>query len=85
MTTTVTSTSTATAPPAPALRIDWTRCDGHGLCAALLPDLITRDEWGYPVISPNSGLAAGPDHTDEAAVRRAVSACPSLALRFAIR
>ena len=36
--------------PAQALRIDWTRCDGHGLCAALLPQAISRDEWGYPII-----------------------------------
>ena len=78
------ATAMATVPQVPALRIDWTRCDGHGLCAALLPDSITLDEWGYPVISPNSGRA-GPDHADEAAVRRAVSACPSLALRFASR
>jgi ferredoxin len=26
-----------------ALDIDWTRCDGHGLCAELLPHRITRD------------------------------------------
>lgn len=30
------------------LRIDWIRCDAHGLCAELLPERITLDEWGYP-------------------------------------
>ena len=25
------------------LEIDWTRCDGHGLCADLVPDRIVMD------------------------------------------
>jgi ferredoxin len=57
------------------LEIDWTRCDGHGLCAALLPDRISRDEWGFPVLH---GTNLPPD----TAVRRAVAACPALALRL---
>ncbi|MGI9124601.1 MAG: ferredoxin, partial [Mycobacterium sp.] len=28
------------------LHIDWTRCDGRGLCTELLPDVLDRDEWG---------------------------------------
>ena len=59
------------------LEIDWTRCDGHGLCAALLPGRITRDEWGFPVIA---GHPVG-EH-EISAVRRAVTICPSLALRL---
>ena len=59
------------------LRIDWTRCDGHGLCAALLPGRVARDEWGYPLVRDE---AVG---TEELAdVRRAVAACPALALRI---
>ena len=59
------------------LEIDWTRCDGHGLCAALLPRRITRDEWGFPV------LVAHPVRPDEIAdTRRAVALCPALALRL---
>lgn len=57
------------------LEIDWTRCDGHGLCAVLLPEQITRDEWGFPVIRP-----ATPSERD---LRRTVAACPALALRLA--
>jgi ferredoxin len=57
------------------LAIDWTRCDGHGLCAALLPTAVTVDEWGYPIID-QSRLP------DENSVRRAVGACPALALRL---
>jgi ferredoxin len=59
------------------LEIDWTRCDGHGLCAALLPDRITRDEWGFPLIDGRPVTAA-----EEKAVRRAVTICPALALRL---
>jgi ferredoxin len=60
------------------LEIDWTRCDGHGLCADLLPQRIVRDEWGFPVIG-RSDIAA--DELRDA--RRAVAACPALALRLA--
>ena len=59
------------------LQIDWTRCDGHGLCAALLPERIDRDEWGFPVLRDVT------DHgTDEPELKRAVAACPALALRL---
>jgi len=27
-------------------------CEGHGACAELLPEMITIDEWGYPIIDP---------------------------------
>jgi ferredoxin len=59
------------------LQIDWTRCDGHGLCAALLPDRIGLDEWGFPVVR-SPALPGG----DAADVRRVVAACPALALRL---
>ena len=55
------------------LDIDWTRCDGHGLCAALLPDQITRDEWGFPLLTDRPL----PDRD----ARRAAALCPALALR----
>jgi hypothetical protein len=31
------------------LHIDWTKCDGRGLCTELLPDLLGRDGCGQPV------------------------------------
>lgn len=58
------------------LQIDWTRCDGHGLCAALLPGAIGRDEFGFPVI--DAARLPG----DMRTLRRAVQACPALALRL---
>jgi ferredoxin len=59
------------------LDIDWTRCEGHGLCAALLPGRISRDEWGYPIITGQSIRPA-----ELRAARRAVALCPALALRL---
>jgi ferredoxin len=59
------------------LDIDWTRCDGHGLCATLLPDDLVLDEWGFPVLR---GREIAADEVLDA--RRAVLACPALALRL---
>ena len=58
------------------LRVDPITCSGHGLCAELLPELITLDEWGYPIIAPGPVPAALDKH-----VRRAVTDCPVLALK----
>jgi ferredoxin len=52
-------------------------CEGRGACAELLPEAITLDEWGYPVIDPGPLPAALERHA-----RAAVSACPTLALRL---
>ena len=59
------------------LIVDPIACDGRGLCAELLPGLITLDDWGFPVISVSdvpAGLAG-----EVAAV---VRLCPRLALRL---
>ena len=34
------------------LRLDPIACDGHGICAELLPERIGLDDWGFPVIAP---------------------------------
>ena len=57
--------------------IDRIRCDGHGLCAELLPEMIRLDDWGYPILAPGPI----PEHLSDLA-RRAVAACPVLALRL---
>ncbi len=64
------------------LHVDWTRCDGHGLCADLVPELLVRDEWGFPVArdKTNPRLALSP--AVEPHARRAVDMCPLLALRL---
>ena len=60
------------------LRVNPIACSGHGLCAELLPELISLDEWGYPVIADQ---AVPPRLARQA--RRAVTDCPALALRLA--
>ncbi len=62
------------------LHIDWTRCDGHGSCAELLPELLTTDDWGYPVVRSGERDPAVPRDLAPLA-RRAVAACPVQALR----
>lgn len=57
------------------LRVNPIACSGHGLCAELLPELISLDEWGYPLIDDQSV----PARLSRRA-RRAVTDCPALAL-----
>ena len=59
------------------LEIDWTRCDGHGLCARLLPERIRLDEHGFPILPERE---IGEELLPHA--RRAVAVCPRLALRL---
>jgi ferredoxin len=66
------------------LHIDWTACDGRGLCAELLPELLAEDDWGYPVARDGATEPAVPDHLVDA-VRRAIDRCPALALRLVRR
>jgi ferredoxin len=62
------------------LRLNAIACDGRGLCAGLLPELIALDDWGYPIISadPVPGRLL-------ADARETVRACPKLALRLDAR
>jgi len=60
-----------------ALSVDRIRCDGFGMCAELLPELVDLDDWGYPIVR----AGAVPDDLLGLA-RRAVDACPVLALRL---
>ncbi|WP_345892156.1 ferredoxin [Mycolicibacterium sphagni] len=63
------------------LHIDWTRCDGRGLCAELLPDVFTRDDWGYPLARDGSREPVIPPAAAKFA-KAAVKRCPRLALRL---
>jgi len=69
----------AESPVGTTLHIDWTACDGRGLCTELLPELLRRDEWGYPI-----ALGYGSDvpvpRALHAAASDAVALCPRLAL-----
>jgi ferredoxin len=33
------------------LSVDMIACEGRGLCAEVLPELIQLDDWGYPMIA----------------------------------
>jgi ferredoxin len=62
---------------APRLRVNPIMCQAHGLCAEILPELISLDEWGYPLL----------DHQPVPAelmtyALRAVADCPTLALQL---
>ena len=59
------------------LRVDPVACDGRGLCAELVPELVRPDEWGYPIVSPEPVTTAVERHA-----ARAVASCPLLALRL---
>jgi ferredoxin len=60
------------------MRVNPIACTGHGVCAELLPELISLDEWGYPVIADRPVPVALARQA-----RRAVADCPALALRLA--
>ena len=59
------------------LKVNPIACTGHGVCAELLPELISLDEWGYPLVDSRPV----PPVLDREA-RRAVAACPALALKL---
>jgi ferredoxin len=59
------------------LVVDPIACTGHGACAELFPEQIRPDDWGYPMLDGRPV----PEHLLVHA-RRAVAACPTLALRL---
>lgn len=63
------------------LHIDWTRCDGRGLCSELLPEILDRDDWGYPLARSRSREPEVPAEFARFA-KAAVKRCPRLALRL---
>ena len=57
------------------LRVNPIACDAFGYCAELVPEIIVRDEWGYPVLDEGPI----PSHLFPWA-QRAVRECPRRAL-----
>jgi ferredoxin len=57
--------------------LDPIACDGHGVCAQLFPERISLDDWGYPIIDTEPIRGDLLEHA-----RRAVAACPVLALKL---
>lgn len=63
---------------ADTLHVDWTRCDGHGTCADLVPELVGRDDWGFPIVRPDATIPS----SLRARADLAVEVCPMLALKI---
>lgn len=61
-------------PSHSVLAIDRIACTGHGICAQLLPEQLSLDEWGYPVVLDATVR-------DSSAAGAAVTVCPARALR----
>jgi ferredoxin len=57
------------------VRVNPIACEAHGMCAELLPERITLDEWGYPIVDETPLQGSQLAHA-----QRAVRACPTLAL-----
>lgn len=62
---------TPAVPEHPVLAVDRAACTGHGVCATLLPEHVTLDGWGYPIMH-------GPVHPVHAEL--ALRYCPARAL-----
>ncbi len=62
------------------LRVDPIACDGRGMCAELLPELVSLDEWGFPIVADRDI----PEFLEETAAE-AVRICPRLALALSER
>jgi ferredoxin len=62
------------------LEVNPIACAGHGLCAELFPEWIELDDWGYPIIDSGPIPEELMTHA-----RRAVDACPKLALAIKAR
>jgi ferredoxin len=59
------------------LKVNPIDCTGHGVCAELLPELVSLDEWGYPIVD---GTPVDRSLVDLAT--RAVAQCPRRALHL---
>jgi ferredoxin len=57
------------------VRVNPIACEAHGMCAEVLPERITLDEWGYPLIDEQPLHGSQVEHAI-----RAARACPTFAL-----
>jgi ferredoxin len=57
------------------VRIDPAACDGFGYCAEIVPEIISLDEWGFPIVKEGEIL-----ESLLPVARRAVAFCPRRAL-----
>lgn len=62
--------------PRHRLRVNPILCTGFGYCAEIVPELISLDDWGFPIVNPRPFDEDKLLHLAE----RAVATCPRLAL-----
>jgi ferredoxin len=60
------------------VRIDPERCQGHGRCYDLAPDLFGEDDEGYGTVLADGAVPAAHEHD----ARRAVTNCPERAIEL---
>lgn len=58
------------------IRLDRDKCEGHGRCYALAPDLFDADDEGYSVLLVTGDVPA----EREAEARTAAANCPEYAI-----
>jgi len=59
------------------ISVDFIACRGHGMCADFLPENVSLDEWGYPIVKDDT---LAPGRLRDA--KQAALLCPELALRI---
>jgi ferredoxin len=64
--------------PETGIRVDASRCQGHGRCYALAPNLFAFDVEGYAVVA----TPAPANEADRQLADRAVDSCPEGAIFF---
>ena len=67
------------------LVIDRIACDGFGLCAELLPELLELDDWGYPIVKSAAVPDALLDHAKRAVVLRELATDYALCCESSLR
>ena len=68
-------TRDAGAPMSHRVRVNPIACEAHGMCVELLPERISFDDWGYPVVDETPLQGREVEHA-----MRAARACPTFAL-----
>jgi ferredoxin len=58
------------------LRVNPILCNGYGYCAEIVPELISLDDWGFPIVDESPIV----EEKVERLAERAVATCPRLAL-----
>jgi ferredoxin len=62
--------------PQRRLRVNPILCSGFGYCGEIVPELISLDDWGFPIINSEAIGDEGLVHL----ARKAAAACPQVAL-----